>query len=401
MPEFSVYNFLKSHDSIVKDTEDVNNYPVNRSIKERQEQEEEEEVQKEEEEEGIDDYEFPDRVIIIPSGEYREISESTEPPYGDYDTFYNALNDNILLCRPLLQPLTPIPETSEYSTRSSIASVNPFKSWQSSDLSPSESFENRSGLSRRLLYPYIQPNRSSHESFGGPEKSIKNPVMSVRNIPSNHTESDRARRSYESHSSDGHDGNADLTGSLRTHSSRSSLAEFLRLETSCDSSRGDLCYEEERQLVLSQHDLALQELIQSIQDLQRKHLDETTSGDDGVSGRHGGLATLASADGSSSSHIAMGSSDADFQGVETTRNLGEKDLSLSSSVPLVSALPHSRNTTVNGENDRVCMSNTSLDSRLPPSLGSSRSSAHSTSVSDNSASVHSANHANQRHLPSS
>ncbi|VDP97570.1 unnamed protein product [Trichobilharzia regenti] len=389
MPQFSVYNFLKSHDSIVKDTGDANNYPVNRSTKDRQEQEEEE-VQ--EEEEGIDDYEFPDRVIIIPS----------EPPYGDYDTFYNALNDNVLHCRPLLQPLTPIPETSEYSTRSSIASVNPFKSWQSSDLSPSESFENRSGLSRRLLYPYIQPNRSSHESFGGPEKSLKNPVMSVRNIPSNHTESDRARRSYESHSSDGHDGNADLTGSLRTHSSRSSLAEFLRLETSCDGSRGDLCYEEERQLILSQHDLALQELIQSIQDLQRKHLDETTSGDDGVSGR-GGLATLASADGSSSSHIAMGSNDADSHGVETTGNLGEKDLSLSSSVPLVSAaLPHPRNTTVNGEKDRVCMSNTSLNSRLPPSLSSSsRSSAHSTSVSDNSASVHSANHANQRHLPSS
>nr|CAH8871652.1 unnamed protein product [Trichobilharzia regenti] len=399
MPQFSVYNFLKSHDSIVKDTGDANNYPVNRSTKDRQEQEEEE-VQ--EEEEGIDDYEFPDRVIIIPSGEYRETSESTEPPYGDYDTFYNALNDNVLHCRPLLQPLTPIPETSEYSTRSSIASVNPFKSWQSSDLSPSESFENRSGLSRRLLYPYIQPNRSSHESFGGPEKSLKNPVMSVRNIPSNHTESDRARRSYESHSSDGHDGNADLTGSLRTHSSRSSLAEFLRLETSCDGSRGDLCYEEERQLILSQHDLALQELIQSIQDLQRKHLDETTSGDDGVSGR-GGLATLASADGSSSSHIAMGSNDADSHGVETTGNLGEKDLSLSSSVPLVSAaLPHPRNTTVNGEKDRVCMSNTSLNSRLPPSLSSSsRSSAHSTSVSDNSASVHSANHANQRHLPSS
>ncbi|CAH8614852.1 unnamed protein product [Heterobilharzia americana] len=372
LPQFTMKKSLRSNNDNHKEDGDDDSYLVNKETDQDRHDVEDE------------DYEFPDRVIIIPSREYCETPESIEPFFGDYDAFYNtALGDNILHCRPLLQPLTPIPETSEYSTRSSIASVNPFKSWQSSDLSPSESFESRSGIPRRLLYPYIQSNRLSHESFSGPEKSMKNPIMSVRHLSSSHSEPDRIRRSYESHSleSGGHDCNIDLASSLRTHSSRSSLAEFLRLETSCDGSRGDLCDEEEEQLTLGQQDLGLQELVHSIQQLQKQHLDEPTYGG-------GGLVTLASADGSSSSPLALGSDEIDRRIGETIRNIHEEELLLlsSSSVPLIPTLNCTSDVRVSRDTDRLCISSTSLNAFLPPKTMSSTSVISTTTTTSSSTS---------------
>ncbi|CAH8650735.1 unnamed protein product [Schistosoma haematobium] len=148
-----------------------------------------------------DIYEFPDRVIAIPQ---MEPVDSTEILFDD--TYYNNMLGDLLQGRSILEPLTPIPETSEYSTRSSVTSINPSKSWQSSDLSPSDSIEIRPGggavtnVSRRLLHPFSHSNRTSHESFSGPQKSFKIPALSVHSISSIHSEPDRIRRSYEAHS---------------------------------------------------------------------------------------------------------------------------------------------------------------------------------------------------------
>ncbi|CAH8650718.1 unnamed protein product [Schistosoma haematobium] len=308
-----------------------------------------------------DIYEFPDRVIAIPQ---MEPVDSTEILFDD--TYYNNMLGDLLQGRSILEPLTPIPETSEYSTRSSVTSINPSKSWQSSDLSPSDSIEIRPGggavtnVSRRLLHPFSHSNRTSHESFSGPQKSFKIPALSVHSISSIHSEPDRIRRSYEAHSmeSPGQDCHMDLSSSLRTHSSRSSsLAEFLRLETSCDGSRGDLRIDvdnddDER---LCEHDQNLHDLIQSIQELQRQHLDEST-----------GLITPPSGDeDSSNSRLAIGSNDIDRQIGESIRNA-----ELESSVSLLSAssLPQV-NTTSRSEMQQllqpIYMSSSSLNSSAP------------------------------------
>uniref|UniRef100_A0A3Q0KV06 Uncharacterized protein n=1 Tax=Schistosoma mansoni TaxID=6183 RepID=A0A3Q0KV06_SCHMA len=313
-----------------------------------------------------DIYEFPDRVIVIPQ---TEPVDSTEILLDE--TYYNNMLGDLLQGRSILEPLTPIPEISEYSTRSSVTSINPSKSWQSSDLSPSESIEIRPGgviggstatnVSRRLLHPFLHSNRTSHESFSGPQKSFKNPALSVHSISSIHSEPDRIRRSYETHSmeSPGQDCYMDLSSSLRTHSSRSSsLAEFLRLETSCDGSRGDLCVDDvdnDDDKRLCEHDQSLHDLIQSIQELQKQHLDEST-----------GLITPLSGDeDSSSSRLAIGSSDIDRQIGESIRNA-----ELESSVPLLSAssLPQV-NTTSKSEMQQllqpIYMNSSSLSSSAP------------------------------------
>ncbi|VDP19678.1 unnamed protein product [Schistosoma margrebowiei] len=313
-----------------------------------------------------DIYEFPDRVIAIPQ---MEPVDSTEILFDD--TYYNNMLGDLLQGRSILEPLTPIPETSEYSTRSSVTSINPSKSWQSSDLSPSDSIEIRPGgvigggavtnVSRRLLHPFSHSNRTSHESFSGPQKSFKNPALSVHSISSIHSEPDRIRRSYEAHSmeSPGQDCHMDLSSSLRTHSSRSSsLAEFLRLETSCDGSRGDLCIDvdnDDDDKRLCEHDQNLHDLIQSIQELQRQHLDESA-----------GLITPPSGDeDSSNSRLAIGSSDIDRQIGESSRNA-----ELESSVSLLSAssLPQV-NTTSKSEMQQllqpIYMSSSSLNSPAP------------------------------------
>ncbi|VDO68183.1 unnamed protein product, partial [Schistosoma mattheei] len=310
-----------------------------------------------------DTYEFPDRVIAIPQ---MEPVDPTEILFDD--TYYNNILGDLLQGRSILEPLTPIPETSEYSTRSSVTSINPSKSWQSSDLSPSDSIEIRPGggavtnVSRRPLHPFSHSNRTSHESFSGPQKSFKNPALSVHSISSIHSEPDRIRRSYEAHSmeSPGQDCHMDLSSSLRTHSSRSSsLAEFLRLETSCDGSRGDLCIDvdndDDDDKRLCEHDQNLHDLIQSIQELQRQHLDEST-----------GLITPPSGDeDSSNSRLAIGSNDIDRQIGESIRNA-----ELESSVSLLSAssLPQV-NTTSRSEMQQllqpIYMSSSSLNSSAP------------------------------------
>ncbi|CAH8617120.1 unnamed protein product [Schistosoma intercalatum] len=308
-----------------------------------------------------DIYEFSDRVIAIPQ---MDPVDSTEILFDD--TYYNNMLGDLLQGRSTLEPLTPIPETSEYSTRSSVTSINPSKSWQSSDLSPSDSIEIRPGggavtnVSRRLLHPFSHSNRTSHESFSGPQKSFKNPALSVHSISSIHSEPDRIRRSYEAHSmeSPGQDCHMDLSSSLRTHSSRSSsLAEFLRLETSCDGSRGDLCIDVDNDddKRLCEHDQNLHDLIQSIQELQRQHLDESM-----------GLITPPSGDeDSSNSRLAIGSNDIDRQIGESIRNA-----ELESSVSLLSAssLPQV-NTTSKSEMQQllqpIYMSSSSLNSSAP------------------------------------
>lgn len=310
-----------------------------------------------------DIYEFPDRVIAIPQ---MEPVDSTEILFDD--TYYNNMLGDLLQGRSILEPLTPIPETSEYSTRSSVTSINPSKSWQSSDLSPSDSIEIRPGggavtnVSRRLLHPFSHSNRTSHESFSGPQKSFKNPALSVHSISSIHSEPDRIRRSYEAHSmeSPGQDCHMDLSSSLRTHSSRSSsLAEFLRLETSCDGSRGDLCIDvdndDDDDKRLCEHDQNLHDLIQSIQELQRQHLDEST-----------GLITPLSGDeDSSNSRLAIGSNDIDRQIGESIRNA---ELEPSVSLLSASSLPQV-NTTARSEMQQllqpIYMSSSSLNSSAP------------------------------------
>ncbi|KAH8863465.1 Ankyrin-3 [Schistosoma japonicum] len=327
-----------------------------------------------------EDSDFPDQIIVIPQME--QLIDSSEISSFD-DAYYNMSGD-LLHSRPLLEPLTPIPEISEYSTRSSVTSVNPSKSWQSSDLSPSESIESRSGgvsagggtASRRLFHSYLHPNRASHESFNGPQKSFKNPVSSVRSISSTHSEPDHIRRSYETHSmeSTGQDYHLDLSNSLRTHSSHSSsLAEFLRLETSCNGSRGDdLCVDtdddddEDKQLTLGQHDQNFHDLIRSIQELRRQHLHESVglfasspSVDDDIS--------------SSNSRLAIGSSDIDHHAGESSTSL--------SSVLLSPPLPLVQTTSTPDMQQTQCVNSSSSNSLRSPKASSSPSSTTKSLVS--------------------
>ncbi|CAH8591301.1 unnamed protein product [Schistosoma turkestanicum] len=322
-----------------------------------------------------DNYEFPDSVLIIPQ---MEPLDSTEVPSLD-DTYYNNMLGDFLQGRSLLEPLTPIPEISEYSTRSSVTSINPSKSWQSGDLSPSESIESRpsgvfgygatGSVSRRLMHPYLHPNRASQDSFSGPQKSFKNPALSVHSLSSTHSEPDRVRRSYETHSveSPSQDCHMDLSSSLRTHSSRSSsLAEFLRLETSCNGSRGDLCIDddnsddEDKRLIVSEHDQSLRDILQSIQELQKQHIDKSLS-----------LITSPSGDeDSSNSRLAIGSNEIEYQIGESVRNpeLESPVLLLSSSsLPLVQTTSKSE---MQQLPQTVSMSSSSLNSSAPEPLPS-------------------------------
>ncbi|KAA0191655.1 Ankyrin-3 [Fasciolopsis buskii] len=228
-------------------------------------------------------------ALVVPAPVW-EVSDSDSGP-ALFDDIYDQALGELLANRILAQPttsLTPIPEVSEYSVlSSSLASAHPASSWDSGDLSPSGSMESRARASRRMLHQLLYQLRQPTD----PEPSAAEPRTG---------NGDSKRRSAEGHPLDTviHE---PIEGSLhtRTSSSHSSLADFLRLETSCDSSRGDLS-EEERQLISGQYDASLRDLVAGIQALQRQHLDEAH-----------GAAALASAESSSGSHLAMGSGEAE------------------------------------------------------------------------------------------
>ncbi|TPP60524.1 Ankyrin-2 [Fasciola gigantica] len=232
-------------------------------------------------------------ALVVPAPAW-DVSDSDSNP-ALFDDIYDQALGELLTNRILGQPatsLTPIPEVSEYSVlSSSLASAHPTGSWDSGDLSPSGSMESRARASRRMLHQLLQQLRQPTD----PEFSSTEPRM--RDLTGN---GDPKQRSTEGHPLDSvtHE---PIGGSLhtRTSSSRSSLADFLRLETSCDSSRGDLS-EEERQLISGQYDASLRDLVAGIQALQRQHLEDTH-----------GAAALASVESSSGSHLAMGSGDAE------------------------------------------------------------------------------------------
>ncbi|OON23696.1 ZU5 domain protein [Opisthorchis viverrini] len=186
------------------------------------------------------------------------------------DTYENVLSE-ILSNRSLVQQpvsLTPIPEVSEYSLlSSSLASAHPGGSWDSADFSPSASSDGRALASRRLLHQLLQQLRSSETT--NPEEDI-----SVQG-----SESDRVQKRSSFASSPSETGMMDPTGGsghLRPASSHSSLLNFLRLEASCEGSRGDLS-EEERQLAFGQNETSLRDLIAGLQALHKQHLDDETS----------------------------------------------------------------------------------------------------------------------------
>ncbi|VDP80886.1 unnamed protein product [Echinostoma caproni] len=235
---------------------------------------------------------MPEAVVVPAPGWDVSDSDTNLVLFDDiYDQALGELLANRLLNQ---QPtsLTPIPEVSEYSVlSSSLASAQPASSWDSGDLSPSGSMESRARASRRMLHQLLQQLRQPTD----PEFSATEPR--VRDLTGN---GDPKRRSAEGYPLDPA-GQEPAGGSLhtRTSSSRSSLADFIRLETSCEGSRVDLS-EEERQLISGQYDASLRDLVAGIQALQRQHLDEAQ-----------GAAALASAESSSGSHLAMGSGEAE------------------------------------------------------------------------------------------
>ncbi|KAA3678593.1 ankyrin [Paragonimus westermani] len=213
--------------------------------------------------------------------------ETYEPPLGD------SLANRFFIPPPT--SLTPIPEVSEYSRiSSSRASFNPATSMDSGDFSPTGSLESRALVSRRLLHQLLQQMKPPSEPASSSEQDTPSSNQPVESDQPGHRLSSG---SFPSDVSGQDHGTASLPP--RTSSSHSSLADFLRLETSCEGSRGDIS-EEEWQLLIGQNEGSLRDLVAGLQALQRQHLDESA-----------GLVT--SARSSSGSHLTAGSSEAERQ----------------------------------------------------------------------------------------
>ncbi|KAF7233383.1 hypothetical protein EG68_04445, partial [Paragonimus skrjabini miyazakii] len=284
------------------------------------------------------------------------VRHGSESDTGDiFDETYESALGDLLANRLFIPPptaLTPIPEVSEYSrVSSSRASINPATSVDSGDFSPTGSLESRALVSRRLLHQLLQQMKPPSEPASSSEQDTPSSNQPMDSDQPGH------RLSSGSFPSDV-SGQDQCTASLppRTSSSHSSLADFLRLETSCEGSRGDIS-EEEWQLLIGQNEGSLRDLVAGLHALQRQHLEEST-----------GLVT--SAGSSSGSHLTAGSSEAE-------RRLGELNREMSKAcedMPSVSLVASVMSAQMQQLIQSVsASSNSSVSSHLPSSTSTGSS----------------------------
>ncbi|KAF5403569.1 hypothetical protein PHET_02981 [Paragonimus heterotremus] len=284
------------------------------------------------------------------------VRHGSESDTGDiFDETYESALGDLLANRLFIPPptaLTPIPEVSEYSrVSSSRASINPATSVDSGDFSPTGSMESRALVSRRLLHQLLQQMKPPSEPASSSEQDTPSSNQPVESDQPGHRLS---TGSFPSDVSGQDQGTASLPP--RTSSSHSSLADFLRLETSCEGSRGDIS-EEEWQLLIGQNEGSLRDLVAGLQALQRQHLEESTG-------------VVTSAGSSSGSHLTAGSSEAE-------RRLGELNREMSKAcedMPSVSLVASVMSAQMQQLIQSVsASSNSSVSSHLPSSASTGSS----------------------------